>query len=194
MGLLAIEDAETGEMLELSDVESQGARALRGTFAAQHRDAAPHAQRGGGRHAGARDRRVVRPAADAIFQDPRTETQMNFLKAAYLDSGARHECSWRLCRRRIHRPVRFTFLRPRATAATARSTLRPPRQRLQQHAPSTSDATAGDIHDIRGPISIPYEWLWVVYLLGGLGDRRIALCALAFLAPALERCRPKSAL
>ena len=28
--------------------------------------------------------------------------------------------------------------------------------------------TVGDIHDIRGPISIPYPWLWALYLLGGL--------------------------
>jgi hypothetical protein len=29
-------------------------------------------------------------------------------------------------------------------------------------------AAAGDIHDIRGVISIPYEWLWAAYLLGAL--------------------------
>jgi hypothetical protein len=29
-------------------------------------------------------------------------------------------------------------------------------------------ASAEDIHDIRGPISIPYPWLWAVYLAGGL--------------------------
>jgi len=37
-------------------------------------------------------------------------------------------------------------------------------------APATpqSAAAAEDIHDIRGPISIPYPWLWVLYLAGGL--------------------------
>ena len=31
-----------------------------------------------------------------------------------------------------------------------------------------SAASAGDIHDIRGPISIPYQWLWTIYLVSGL--------------------------
>lgn len=29
-------------------------------------------------------------------------------------------------------------------------------------------ASAEDIHDIRGPISIPYQWLWVLYVVSGL--------------------------
>lgn len=33
-------------------------------------------------------------------------------------------------------------------------------------APSANPAE--DIRDIRGPISIPYQWLWAAYLLGGL--------------------------
>jgi hypothetical protein len=36
-------------------------------------------------------------------------------------------------------------------------------------APSANPANpAEDIHDIRGPISIPYQWLWAAYLVGGL--------------------------
>lgn len=35
-------------------------------------------------------------------------------------------------------------------------------------ATTTSATTAGDIHDIRGPMAIPYEWLWAAYLVGGL--------------------------
>jgi hypothetical protein len=31
-----------------------------------------------------------------------------------------------------------------------------------------STASTGDIHDIRGPISIPYEWLWAAYAAGAL--------------------------
>jgi hypothetical protein len=31
-----------------------------------------------------------------------------------------------------------------------------------------SAAPAGDIHDIRGVISIPYEWLWAAYILAGV--------------------------
>ena len=31
-----------------------------------------------------------------------------------------------------------------------------------------SEVKGEDIHDIQGPISIPYPWLWVVYLLLGL--------------------------
>jgi len=35
--------------------------------------------------------------------------------------------------------------------------------------PSANTATeAGDIHDIRGPISIPYQWLWVIYVAASL--------------------------
>jgi hypothetical protein len=33
---------------------------------------------------------------------------------------------------------------------------------------TTNAMTAEDIHDIRGPMAIPYEWLWAAYLLGGL--------------------------
>jgi hypothetical protein len=40
----------------------------------------------------------------------------------------------------------------------------PPPATAQQSAVSSAE----DIHDIRGPISIPYEWLWAAYLLGGL--------------------------
>ncbi len=35
-------------------------------------------------------------------------------------------------------------------------------------ASAPSDIDSGDIHDIRGVISIPYEWLWAAYLLGGI--------------------------
>jgi hypothetical protein len=31
-----------------------------------------------------------------------------------------------------------------------------------------STASEGDIHDIRGPISIPYPWLWAMYVVGGV--------------------------
>ncbi len=31
-----------------------------------------------------------------------------------------------------------------------------------------SPAPADDIHDIRGPISIPYDWLWAAYVAGGV--------------------------
>jgi len=39
-----------------------------------------------------------------------------------------------------------------------------------QAAPVASQTTAeaGDIHDISGPISIPYQWLWAAYIVGGL--------------------------
>jgi hypothetical protein len=33
---------------------------------------------------------------------------------------------------------------------------------------AASPVQAEDIHDIRGPISIPYEYLWAAYLVGGL--------------------------
>jgi hypothetical protein len=34
--------------------------------------------------------------------------------------------------------------------------------------PAPAAAVSGDIHDIRGPISIPYQWLWVAYFVGGV--------------------------
>jgi hypothetical protein len=34
--------------------------------------------------------------------------------------------------------------------------------------PAANPATATDIHDIRGPISIPYGWLWAAYVAGGM--------------------------
>ena len=35
-------------------------------------------------------------------------------------------------------------------------------------APSPGTTSAGDIHDIRGPIPIPYQWLWLAYIVGAL--------------------------
>jgi hypothetical protein len=34
--------------------------------------------------------------------------------------------------------------------------------------PASQSTVAGDIHDIRGPIAIPYEWLWAAYIVGAL--------------------------
>lgn len=85
-------------------------------------------------------------------------------------------------------PVHF----PAATAtAPLRVNAAPTAPTVQQNAPSTSDATAGDIRDIRGPISIPYEWLWVAYLLGGLAIGALLYALWRFLRRP-RAMRPKS--
>jgi hypothetical protein len=38
-------------------------------------------------------------------------------------------------------------------------------------------ASAEDIHDIRGPMAIPYEWLWAAYLVGGLAVAAVLYAA-----------------
>ena len=52
-------------------------------------------------------------------------------------------------------PVPLSTPKPQVTLPPAAST------------PSSAD-TAGDIRDIHGPISIPYQWLWALYLVGAL--------------------------
>jgi hypothetical protein len=44
-----------------------------------------------------------------------------------------------------------------------------------------SAAAAEDIRDIRGPISIPYQWLWAAYLAGGLALAAALYAAWRFL-------------
>ncbi len=50
-----------------------------------------------------------------------------------------------------------------------------------------SSASAEDIHDIRGPISIPYEWLWAAYVAAAL-----ALAALLYALWRYVRGRAKT--
>jgi hypothetical protein len=49
--------------------------------------------------------------------------------------------------------------------------------------PPASSDDDGDIHDIRGPISIPYPYMWIVYVLLGIA----ALVGLYFLTKWLRR-------
>jgi len=44
----------------------------------------------------------------------------------------------------------------------------PPAPNAISSAAPQSSAPAEDIHDIRGLISIPYEWFWAAYILGGI--------------------------
>ncbi|MCE0522412.1 MAG: DUF4381 family protein [Methylacidiphilales bacterium] len=44
-------------------------------------------------------------------------------------------------------------------------------------AATPSAASAEDIHDIRGPMAIPYEWLWAAYLVGGMAVAAILYAA-----------------
>ena len=63
----------------------------------------------------------------------------------------------------VRLPSGFTTNAPVAAPSFAPAVSSPP------VAPQTAtSADAGDIRDIRGPISIPYEWLWVAYILIGL--------------------------
>jgi len=71
----------------------------------------------------------------------------------------------------VHFPAGYT-----TNAATAMQVSAPlpvnPTSQVASPAPAPavppSANPAEDIHDIRGPISIPYQWLWAAYLLGGL--------------------------
>jgi len=70
----------------------------------------------------------------------------------------------------VHFPTGYTTNAPAAvTPAPAPSPITPASQ-LTTSAPTATPSTAdaGDIHDIRGPISIPYQWLWAAYLVGGV--------------------------
>ena len=63
-------------------------------------------------------------------------------------------------------PVHF----PPATAVATAPVTSPvavPAQVAAPAAPVSPSTVSGDIRDIRGPISIPYTWLWVAYVLGG---------------------------
>jgi hypothetical protein len=55
---------------------------------------------------------------------------------------------------------------PAPAPAAAPITLAPASSNPPQTA--TISSSDGDIHDISGPISIPYEWLWAAYFVGGL--------------------------
>lgn len=43
-----------------------------------------------------------------------------------------------------------------------------------RHAPGAAAGIEEDIRDIRGPVHIPYPWLWAVYLAGGLAGAALA--------------------
>ena len=71
----------------------------------------------------------------------------------------------------VHFPDPAATNAPAATPAPAPSPVSfstPPQTAPAPAATTTSATTAEDIHDIRGPMAIPYEWLWAAYLVGGL--------------------------
>jgi hypothetical protein len=71
----------------------------------------------------------------------------------------------------VHFPAGYTTNAAPATPPPAPLPVTPASQAMPSSpAPSVAPSTnpAGDIHDIRGPISIPYQWLWAAYLVGGM--------------------------
>jgi hypothetical protein len=70
----------------------------------------------------------------------------------------------------VHQPVSSLTNAPTLAPLSSISPASPPSAAAQQSAAATED-----IRDIRGPISIPYEWLWAAYVAAGL-----AVIALAY--------------
>jgi len=79
----------------------------------------------------------------------------------------------------VHVPAGYSTNAPMPTTIAPASALAGPVQPQQPAAATTPGAVAppaastgtadsGDIHDIRGVISIPYPLLWVMYIVGGL--------------------------
>ena len=52
---------------------------------------------------------------------------------------------------------------------------------ITTQAPAPASDTGGDIHDIHGVISIPYEWLWLAYIVAGLAAVGLIFAAWRFL-------------
>jgi hypothetical protein len=84
---------------------------------------------------------------------------------------------------RLHRYLAIIVLIFAATMGASRAQTAssgpihlPPPAAAQQSA-----TAAEDIHDIRGPISIPYEWLWAAYLAGGFAAAAAIYAAWRFL-------------
>jgi hypothetical protein len=74
----------------------------------------------------------------------------------------------------VHVPAGYSTNAPSITTSIApAATLAGPVQPAVTNAPTavaptgTKTADAGDIHDIRGVISIPYPLLWLMYIVGG---------------------------
>ena len=55
-----------------------------------------------------------------------------------------------------------------ATAAPGNTNAAPGNATAAATRPGSNPAAASDIRDIRGPISIPYGWLWAAYVAGGM--------------------------
>jgi hypothetical protein len=67
-------------------------------------------------------------------------------------------------------PSMPTAIAPASSLAGPKQAAQPPVTTTPGAAPtatSTGTADAGDIHDIRGVISIPYPLLWLMYIVGG---------------------------
>ncbi len=65
-------------------------------------------------------------------------------------------------------PAGYTTNAPASTPSPIPSTVTPASQVTSPAPAASTTNTAEDIHDIRGPISIPYQWLWAAYIVGGL--------------------------
>ena len=78
VGILAIEDAETGEVLEIDTADPQVRTRFAQIAGQRAAGASPCAQRGSRRFARTPNRRILRAAAHALFQIPQPEEPMNF--------------------------------------------------------------------------------------------------------------------
>jgi len=61
----------------------------------------------------------------------------------------------------VHLPPAYDTVAPAAAPVSTATTPSAP-------AAAPDASSDEDIHDIRGPISIPYQWLWAAYIVGGL--------------------------
>jgi len=69
----------------------------------------------------------------------------------------------------VHFPAGYTTNAPATTPAPIPSpAVTPTASVVPTPAIAPSANAVEDIRDIRGPISIPYQWLWAAYLIGGL--------------------------
>jgi hypothetical protein len=85
----------------------------------------------------------------------------------------------------VHVPAGYATNAPMTTTIAPAASLAGPVQPAVTNAPSaaapaaasTGTADSGDIHDIRGVVSIPYPLLWLLYIVGG-----VALAAVLYYA------------
>ncbi len=171
LGVVAIEDAETGELIEL-DTRNPAVRRRFTEIAERPRRPAPaRLQRRGRRFAPPRHRSALRRRPHGLLQKPHPQTLMKNL---------RHLLS--LSPEKAAAVVAFSFVGLTALAAAAagpggrrRSAPAPTRRQRLPTAPEE------DILDIRGPIHIPAAFPWAAWTAGSLAAAGLGFGAWALL-------------